>query len=282
MDYLSPAYLIPLLEIIWIDILLSGDNAVVIAMACRSLPPHRQKLGIGLVAATAVVLKIIFATIITYLLAIPYLRIAGGVLLLWIAIKLVKTEDEAENHITAHESLFGAVRTIAVADLVMSLDNVVAIAAAAKGHVSLFVIGLLISIPFVVGGASLVSTLIQRFPALVWFGGALLGWVSGEMIASDPFVVSLRARRTAPTKPCITPLRSSAPWSSSRPATSYREGTRPQRECGHRGLMCREYRHNRIGRRWRRPRRTLASDTHSSLFARREAASRQQTGKQRE
>ena len=112
-------------------------------------------------------------------------------MLLWIAIKLLKTEDEAENHITAHESLFGAVRTIAVADLVMSLDNVVAIAAAAKGHVSLFVIGLLISIPFVVGGASLVSTLIQRFPALVWFGGALLGWVSGEMIASDPLVVSL-------------------------------------------------------------------------------------------
>jgi YjbE family integral membrane protein len=191
MDYFSAAYLIPLLEIIWIDILLSGDNAVVIAMACRSLPPHRQKLGIGLGAATAVVLRIIFATIITYLLAIPYLRIVGGVLLLWIAIKLVKANEEDENHITAHESLFGAVRTIAVADLVMSLDNVVAIAAAAKGHVSLFVIGLLISIPFVVGGASLVSTLIQRVPALIWFGGALLGWISGEMIASDPFVVSL-------------------------------------------------------------------------------------------
>ena len=191
MEYLSAAYLIPLLEIIWIDILLSGDNAVVIAMACRSLPPHRRKLGIGLGAATAVVLRIIFATIITYLLAIPYLRIVGGVLLLWIAIKLVKSGDEDENHITAHESLFGAVRTIAVADLVMSLDNVVAIAAAAKGHVSLFVIGLLISIPFVVGGASLVSTLIQRFPALIWFGGALLGWISGEMIASDPFVLSL-------------------------------------------------------------------------------------------
>ena len=190
-DHLSAGYLIPLLQIIWIDILLSGDNAVVIAMACRSLPPHRQKLGIGLGAATAVVLRIIFATIITYLLAIPYLRIVGGVLLLWIAVKLVRAGDEDENHIPAQASLFGAVRTIAVADAVMSLDNVVAIAAAAKGNISLFVIGLLISIPFVVGGASLVSTLIQRFPALVWFGGALLGWISGEMIASDPAVVSL-------------------------------------------------------------------------------------------
>jgi YjbE family integral membrane protein len=190
MDYLSAAYLIPLLQIIWIDILLSGDNAVVIAMACRSLPPQRQKLGIGLGAATAVVLRIIFATIITSLLAIPYLRIVGGGLLLWIAIKLVKAGED-EHHITAHESLFGAVRTIAVADLVMSLDNVVAIAAAARGNVSLLVIGLLISIPFVVGGASLVSSLIRRFPALIWFGGALLGWISGEMIAKDPFVLSL-------------------------------------------------------------------------------------------
>lgn len=191
MDYLSAAYLIPLLEIIWIDILLSGDNAVVIALACRSLPPGRQKLGIGLGAATAVVLRIIFATIITYLLAIPYLRILGGILLFWIAIKLVKTKHEDDTHITAHESLFGVVRTVAVADLVMSLDNVVAIAAAAKGHISLFVLGLLISIPFVVGGATLISTLIRRVPALVWFGGALLGWISGEMISSDPFVVRL-------------------------------------------------------------------------------------------
>ncbi|MCW2275663.1 YjbE family putative metal transport protein [Rhodoblastus acidophilus] len=191
MDYFSAAFSIPLLEIIWIDILLSGDNAVVIAMACRSLPAHRQKLGIGLGAATAVILRIIFATIITQLLAVPYLRIAGGALLLWIAIKLVKAEEEDENHVAAHETLFGAVRTIALADLVMSLDNVVAVAAASKGHIQLFVIGLLISIPFVVGGASLISGLIQRFPALIWFGGALLGWISGEMIASDPLVIGL-------------------------------------------------------------------------------------------
>jgi YjbE family integral membrane protein len=182
MDYLSATYLIPLLQIIWIDILLSGDNAVVIAMACRSLPANRQKLGIGLGAGTAVVLRIVFATVITYLLAIPYLRIAGGALLLWIAIKLVKSEEDEAHHLTAHESLFGAVRTIALADLVMSLDNVVAIAGAAKGNVSLFVIGLLISIPFVVGGAALITTLIQRFPILIWFGGALLGWIDRKSV----------------------------------------------------------------------------------------------------
>jgi YjbE family integral membrane protein len=191
MDFFSPAYLISLLQIIWIDILLSGDNAVVIALACRSLPPNRRKLGIGLGAGVAVLMRIVFATVITYLLAVPYLRIAGGVMLFWIAIKLVRAEEEDENDITASESLFGAVRTIALADLVMSLDNVVAIAAAAKGHVELFVIGLLISIPLVVGGATLISTLIQRFPALIWFGGALLGWISGEMIVSDPFVAAI-------------------------------------------------------------------------------------------
>ena len=147
MDYFSATFAISLLQIIWIDILLSGDNAVVIALACRSLPPDKQKLGIRLGAATAVVLRIIFAIIITYLLAIPYLRIVGGLMLLWIAINLVKAEEEEENDIKAHDSLFAAVRTIAIADVVMSLDNVVAISAASKGHIPLFVIGLLISIP---------------------------------------------------------------------------------------------------------------------------------------
>lgn len=191
MDYFSAAHLIALLEIIWIDILLSGDNAVVIAMACRSLPANRRSLGICLGAAAAVALRIIFATIITFLLAIPYLRIAGGLVLVWIAVKLVRAEEQDENHVPARESLSGAVRTIALADIVMSLDNVVAIAGAAKGHIPLFVAGLLISIPFVVGGASLFSRLIQRFPVLVWFGGALLGWIAGEMFASDPFIASL-------------------------------------------------------------------------------------------
>jgi len=188
MDEFSATYLIPLLEIIWIDILLSGDNAVVIAMACRSLPANRRMLGIGLGAATAVLLRIVFATIVTYLLAVPYLRIAGGALLLWIAIKLIRSDEDEAHPLEAHSNLFGAIRTIAVADVVMSLDNVVAIAGAAKGHVSLFVIGLLISIPFVVGGASMLTTLIQRFPILIWLGGALLGWISGEMIVGDPLI----------------------------------------------------------------------------------------------
>ncbi|PPQ34825.1 integral membrane protein, YjbE family [Rhodoblastus acidophilus] len=191
MDYFSTTFVISLLEIIWIDILLSGDNAVVIALACRSLPAGKQKLGIRLGAATAVVLRIIFATIITYLLAIPYLRIFGGLMLLWIAINLVKAEEEDENEIKASESLFGAVRTIAIADVVMSLDNVVAVAAASKGHIPLFVIGLLISIPFVVIGASLITKFIQRYPILIWFGGALLGWIAGEMIVTDPYVAGV-------------------------------------------------------------------------------------------
>jgi len=198
MDYFSTAFLISLLQIIWIDILLSGDNAVVIAMACRSLPPKQQKMGIALGAATAVILRIVFATIITYLLAIPYLRIVGGLMLLWIAIKLVKAEEDEENHIQPKETLFGAIRTIALADIVMSLDNVVAIAGAAKGHIPLFALGLLISIPFVVVGASLITSLIQRFPVLIWFGGGLLGWIAGEMIITDPYVATLAHAFTHP------------------------------------------------------------------------------------
>jgi YjbE family integral membrane protein len=191
MDYFSAAFMISLLQIIWLDILLSGDNAVVIALACRSLPPKQQKLGIALGAATAVVLRIVFATLITYLLAVPYLRIVGGLLLLWIAVKLVKAEEDDENHIKPQESLFGAVRTIAIADIVMSLDNVVAVAGAAKGHVELFAFGLILSIPLVVVGASIITKFLQRFPILIWFGGALLGWIAGEMIATDPFVANL-------------------------------------------------------------------------------------------
>ncbi len=160
-------------------------------MACRSLPPKQQKTGIALGAATAVILRIVFASIITYLLAVPYLRIVGGLMLLWIAIKLVKAEEDDENHIQSKETLFGAVRTIALADIVMSLDNVVAIAGAAKGNIPLFAIGLLISIPFVVVGASLITNLIQRFPVLIWFGGGLLGWIAGEMIITDPYVANL-------------------------------------------------------------------------------------------
>jgi len=190
MDYFSYAFALSLLQIIWIDLLMSGDNAVVIALACRSLPPQKQKIGIALGAATAIGLRIIFAIIITYLLAIPYLKIAGGMMLTWIAINLVRSSDEDDPQIKSRTSLWGAVGTIAVADMVMSLDNVVAVAGASHGHIPLFVIGLAISIPFVIAGASLITALIERLPILVWAGGALLGWIAGEMIVTDPFVAA--------------------------------------------------------------------------------------------
>ncbi|WP_375460979.1 TerC family protein [uncultured Enterovirga sp.] len=181
-------WFVQLLQIIWIDLLLSGDNAVVIAMACRSLPPHQRKMGILLGAGAAVGLRIIFALIITQLLGIPFLKLVGGLLLVWIAVKLVVGEEAAHSEIEASDSLWAAIRTIAIADAVMSLDNVVAIAAAAKGHPELFIFGLLLSIPLIIFGATLITGILERYPFLVWLGAALLGWISGEMIVSDPAV----------------------------------------------------------------------------------------------
>src|SRR3954452_13545474 len=176
MDLFSTQFLISLLQIIWIDILLSGDNAVVIALACRSLPAHQRRKGILLGAGTAVGLRIVFALVISYLLAVPYLRIGGGLLLLWIAVKLVKGEGDQEHVVGESGTLWKAVRTIAIADAVMSLDNVVAIAAVSRGHPEFFVLGLLLSIPLIVVGAALITALIERFPIVVWAGAALLGW----------------------------------------------------------------------------------------------------------
>ncbi len=186
---LTPQFMIAVLQIIWIDILLSGDNAVVIALACRSLPPRQRRVGIVLGAGVAVGLRIIFALMITQLLAMPFLKLVGGLLLLWIAVKLIAGEEEEEKNIEPSETLWKAVRTIAIADAVMSLDNVVAIAAASHGNVWLFVFGLLFSIPLIVMGATLVMTLLARFPILIWAGAGLLGWVAGHMLASDPWLV---------------------------------------------------------------------------------------------
>lgn len=173
-------------QIIWIDLLLSGDNAVVIALACRSLPENQRKIGIFLGAGAAVLLRIGFAYIITQLLGIPFLKAAGGLLLFWIALKLLHGDDHAsEKNIKESNHLFSAVVTIAIADAVMSLDNVVAIAAIAKDNYWLFIFGLALSIPLIVVGASLITKLIQRFPIFVWAGAAILGWVAGEIIASD-------------------------------------------------------------------------------------------------
>lgn len=186
MSYLEPLFWLALLKIIWINVLLSGDNAVVIAMACRSLPDRMRRTGMILGAGVAVGMRIVFTAIIALLLGLPWLRVIGAVALLYIAIDLVLPEIENEDGgVKAHESLWRAVGTIAVADLVMSLDNVVAIAAVADGNWTLIIIGLVISIPMIIAGAALIMNLLSRFPFLVWAGAALLGWVAGEMFVSD-------------------------------------------------------------------------------------------------
>lgn len=188
MDINDPQFLVAVLQIVWIDLLLSGDNAIVIALACRGLPAESRRIGILLGAATAVALRILFALIVSTLLEIPLLRIVGGILLVTIAVKLAVGEDESDPSVAESGTLWRAVRTIAIADAVMSLDNVVAVAAAAKGHTELFVFGLVLSIPLIIMGASLITALLVRFPFIVWAGAALLGWIAGEMIATDPLV----------------------------------------------------------------------------------------------
>jgi YjbE family integral membrane protein len=177
---------IQVLKIIWINILLSGDNAIVIALACRALPPRQRFWGIILGAGAAVTLRIFFTVILQYVLELPWLRLVGGLLLIWIAIKLLIQDEADETHIEGKDNLWGAVRTIAVADVVMSLDNVLAIAAAARGNTGLIIFGLAISIPLIVAGATLIMALLTRFPILVWAGAALLGWIAGELLVEDP------------------------------------------------------------------------------------------------
>jgi YjbE family integral membrane protein len=173
------------LKIIWINILLSGDNAIVIALACRALPPRQRFWGIILGAGAAVLLRVFFTVILQYVLELPWLKLIGGFLLLWIAIKLLTQDEADEADIHGSDNLWGAVRTVAIADVVMSLDNVLAIAAAAKGNTGLIVFGLAISIPLIVAGATLIMALLTRYPVLVWAGAALLGWIAGELIVDD-------------------------------------------------------------------------------------------------
>jgi YjbE family integral membrane protein len=173
------------LKIIWINILLSGDNAIVIALACRALPPRQRFWGIILGAGAAVLLRVFFTVILQYVLELPWLKLVGGFLLLWIAVKLLIQDEADEADIESSDNLWGAVRTVAIADIVMSLDNVLAIAAAAKGNTALIIFGLAISIPLIVAGATLIMALLTRFPILVWAGAALLGWIAGELIVGD-------------------------------------------------------------------------------------------------
>ena len=181
---------VAVLKIIWINILLSGDNAVVIAMACRGLPPRQRLWGMVLGAGVAVVLRIVFTGVVASLMLMPYLKIVGGLALFYIAAKLLVPDDPDEDETEAVAHLWRAVRIVAVADIIMSLDNVIAIAAAAHGNMALLVLGLAISIPMIVAGAALIMSLLDRYPILVWAGAGLLGWIVGEVIATDPVVVT--------------------------------------------------------------------------------------------
>ncbi len=173
-----------LLTIIGINIVLSGDNAVVIALACRTLPPRQQSLGIAFGAGAAVLLRIVFTVFIAYLLTVQFLKIAGGLLLFWVGYKLM-TEEGGDDDVAAGASLWQAVRIVVIADAVMSLDNVIAVAAAAHGNTVLLIAGLVISIPMVVYGATLLIKLIERFPVIVPAGAAMIGYIGGEVLVSD-------------------------------------------------------------------------------------------------
>jgi YjbE family integral membrane protein len=178
-----------LFQIASINVILSGDNAVVIALACRSLPPRQQKLALTLGAVGVVVLMTILTACAAYLLTLPYLELVGSLVLLWIGVKLLLPEQQA-NSVKEGDHLLGAVKTIIIADIVMSLDNVLGMAGAAEGHLGMLVIGLVITIPLILFCSAIIMKLMQRFPILVTLGGALLGYVAGEMAIGDPSIRS--------------------------------------------------------------------------------------------
>ncbi len=191
MEFLSsPEFWLALGQIIIIDILLGGDNAVVIALACRQLPPAQRKKGIIYGTAGAIVLRVILIAFAMTLLALPFLKFVGALLLVWIGVKLLAPDEEGHGNVEGSDKLFAAIKTIIVADLVMSVDNVIAIAGAAQNtedHAMLLVVlGLLISIPIIVWGSQLVIKLMERFPVVITLGGMLLGWIAGGMLVSDP------------------------------------------------------------------------------------------------
>jgi YjbE family integral membrane protein len=186
MEFLQTSeFWIGLMKIIWINIILSGDNAVVIALAARSLPEEQQRKAIMFGSGAAVVLRVALTVVAAKLLEVSYLQIVGGLLLLWIGAQLLSEEDEEEGGEPTQSTMGAAIRTILIADLVMSLDNVIGVAAAAKGSMTLLILGLAISIPLVVFGSSMMIKLMTRFPIVVTFGACLIGWVGGETIASD-------------------------------------------------------------------------------------------------
>ncbi len=195
-DFLTTMHWGAVLQIIIIDILLGGDNAVVIALACRNLPREQRMKGILWGTAGAIILRVVLIAFAVVLLQVPFLKLVGGLLLLWIGVKLLVPEEEDEHgNIASATTLWSAVKTIIIADFVMSLDNVIAIAGAAQQadpdhQMGLVIFGLLVSIPLIVWGSTLVLRLIERFPVVVTLGGALLGWIAGGMMITDPISVS--------------------------------------------------------------------------------------------
>jgi YjbE family integral membrane protein len=197
-EVMRPAFWLAAVQIMGINILLSGDNAVVIALAVRALPPKERFWGMVLGAGAAAVLLILFTGIVATLMQLPYLKLAGGLALFWVAVKLVTPQaHDAENTPEAVEDLWRAVRVVVVANIVMSLDNVIAVAAAAKGNYFLLGLGLAVSIPVVIAGSALFLAIIERFPIVVWGGGALLGWIAGGLLPEDPVVAQYFSETTA-------------------------------------------------------------------------------------
>jgi len=186
-DLQKPTFWLAVGKIIWINVLLSGDNALVIAMACRGLPRRQRLWGMAIGAGIAVVLLITFTGIVATLMGLPYLKLAGGLALIVIATRLLVPDDEGDD-VTAGTSLWQAVRIVVIADIIMSLDNVIAVAAAANGQLPLLILGLAISIPMIIAGAALIMMVLDRLPILVWLGAILLGWIAGGVIATDPAV----------------------------------------------------------------------------------------------
>lgn len=184
------AFTIALLQIIAIDIILGGDNAIVIALACRNLPAHQKRAGILWGTAGAIVLRVILIFFASTLMTTPGLRLIGGLLLLWIGVKLIteETGDDLDGKIKQNTSLIGAIRTIIIADFVMSLDNALAITAASKGNMFLVVFGLVLSVPIIIGGSAIILRIMERFPVVIVLGGGLLGWLGGDLIATDKMV----------------------------------------------------------------------------------------------
>jgi YjbE family integral membrane protein len=187
-EMVQPAFWVAVGKIIWINVLLSGDNALVIALACRGLAPRQRLWGMIFGAGAAVILRIIFTGIVASLMELAYLKLVGGLALLVIAAKLLVPEQEDEDSVQSASHLWAAIQIVVVADIVMSLDNVIAVAAAANGSVPLLILGLAISIPLIVAGAALIMALLNRLPILVWAGAALLGWIAGDVIATDPAI----------------------------------------------------------------------------------------------